>query len=105
MRGVVWINSFFAHPQSSLHPQILDLTDPVTDAHGFVYERAALVSYIQQHGRAPSRGAPKEVRCPVAGTGHTVAEAGLKVATRVARAQQGGARRGGRGARVADVNA
>jgi hypothetical protein len=96
---------FAYHIHTLSFHQILDLANPVTDAHGFVYERAAVVEYIRTHGRAPSRGAPKQVKCPVAGTDHVVTEAGLKVATRVVRAaaQAGGRRRGGRAA--ADVHA
>ena len=81
--------------------QVLELDEPVEDRRGFVYEKADIERYIQQHERRQGGPCP----CPVSGTSHSVALADLRVARAVLRAKQRAQRQGaGRGGRsAADV--
>jgi hypothetical protein len=73
--------------------QLLELKEPVVDAVGFVYERAAILDYIAKKGG--------RARCPEAGTSHHIAAPELRPARAVlaakarpaGRAARGGARR------------
>jgi hypothetical protein len=79
---------------------ITELEDPVADALGFVYERAAVEDYIARRLAAPprapgrARGPAGTVPCPVANTMHAVSAAELKSA----RALVAAARRAAAGA-------
>ena len=39
-------------------PQLLDLTEPVADSHGIVYEKQDVLAYLRGYGAQP---------CPLAG--------------------------------------
>lgn len=68
----------------SLKP-VLELTDPVEDDHGIVYDRAAVESHIRQMMRTTRQN---EVSCPQAGSTHKVSLGCLRTATKVSRAQK-----------------
>ena len=76
----------------------MELEEPVVDARGFVYEKAAAVQYVQTVARTrPGRGVP----CPQAGTSHTLRVEDLRPAEKVLAARRRAERRGGTQAAVA----
>lgn len=62
----------------------MELENPVADAMNFIYERSAIEHYLKQ--------AKGSVKCPVAGTGHTVTLQELKPAIAVIAAKRKGGR-------------
>ncbi|BDA46158.1 probable E3 SUMO-protein ligase MMS21 [Coccomyxa sp. Obi] len=64
--------------------EVLDLTEPVVDEVGFVYEREAIEDYLR---RQPGQG-NRPVNAPIAGTSHKITIAGLKKASKVIREQR-----------------
>lgn len=73
--------------------ELLDLDDPVVDNVGFVYERAAILSMLR-NTRTSS------MKCPVAGTIHTITEKELRPATAVLMEKRRVARSGKRRSQV-----
>ena len=65
--------------------ELTELQEPVADAYNFVYEKSAMVQYIESQ-RVPL------VKCPVAGTGHMVTLQELKPALAVIAAKRKGVR-------------
>lgn len=74
---------------------LLDLDDPVMDDVGFVYERTAILSMLR-NGRHSS------MKCPVAGTVHTISEKELRPATAVLMEKRRVARFGKRRTQIGD---
>lgn len=68
----------------SLKP-VLELEDPVEDDQGIVYDRQSIESYIRSQARASQRN---NVRCPLAGSTHTLSLDSLRTAQKVLRAQK-----------------
>jgi hypothetical protein len=75
--------------------QLLDLEEPVVDAIGFVYEKAAVEHYLRGKGvTQPHQRAP----CPMAGTSQTISLGELRSAKAVLAAKRRAA--AGRGRRA-----
>jgi hypothetical protein len=74
---------------------LLDLDDPVVDKVGFVYERAAILSMLRNARHS-------SMKCPVAGTVHTIDEKELRPATAVLMEKRRVARFGKRRAHIGD---
>jgi len=71
----------------------MDLQEPVQDKLGFVYEKSAIVEYINKRSQGNRRPCP----CPVAGTSHTVTVAELRVCAGVVAEKKKAARGQGQG--------
>lgn len=90
---------------------VFELTEPVEDQKGFIYDKQAVLNYIREKGR---NGNP--VVCPISGARHTITQQSLRPSTRIERLKRnakyasalqarGGAAGGGRGGRpVHDVD-
>lgn len=90
---------------------VFDLTEPVEDLKGFIYEKQAVLNYIRDKSRSG-----QTVACPISGARHTITQQGLRPATRIERLKRnakyasalqarGGAVAGTRGGRpVHDVD-
>lgn len=61
-----------------------ELAEPVEDTKGYLYEKGAILNYIAHQGDR----AIGAVRCPVAGTTHTVQRDALKLSSRVLHLQR-----------------
>lgn len=64
--------------------EVLDISDPVVDNVGFVYEREAIEDYLR---RQPGQG-NRPLNAPIAGTSHKITIPGLKKASKVIREQR-----------------